>query len=107
MHISTKGRKWATEVWDLEDKEKRASASMITLGVDEIAALGEVGKYKMDKGFEFKSHQHGDWLVAIVMSGLVEVQLEGEDEATIYEPEDIYVVEANHTPHRETMLKET
>ena len=107
MHRSSKGREWITEVWDLEDKDLRASASMITLGVDDIAPLGEVGKYKMGKGFEFKMHQHSDWLVAIVISGQVKVQLKGEDEATIYGPGDVYVCEANHPPHRETMLEET
>jgi quercetin dioxygenase-like cupin family protein len=80
---------------------------MITLGVDEIDALGEVGKYKMDKGFEFKPHSHGDWLAVIVLSGQVEVQLDGEDEATVYGPGEVYVVEANHVPHRETILEET
>ena len=80
---------------------------MIALGVDDIEELGEVGKYRMDKGFEFKMHQHKDWLVAIVISGQVKVQLKGEDEATVYGPGDVYVCEANHPPHRETMLEDT
>jgi quercetin dioxygenase-like cupin family protein len=107
MHISTLDREWVSEEWDMENPKKGASAAMITLGVDHIAALGEVGKYKMDKGFEFKMHQHGDWLVVIVMSGRVEVQLKGEDESTIYGPGDVYVVEPHHVPHRETMLEDT
>ena len=107
MHTSTLGRDWETEDGNSEDKEKPASTSMIALAVDEIAALGEVGKYKMDKGFEFKLHQHSDWLVVTVLSGRVKVQLKGEDEATIYGPGEVYVVEANHAPHCETMLEDT
>jgi quercetin dioxygenase-like cupin family protein len=107
MHTSTLGRDWVTEDGNSEAKEKPSSASMITLAVDEIAALGEVGKYKVGKGFEFKPHQHGNWLVVTVLSGRVEVQLEGEDESTIYGPGEVYVVEANHAPHRETMLEDT
>ena len=48
MHTSTLGRDWVTEDGNSEAKEKPSSASMITLAVDEIAPLGEVGKYKVE-----------------------------------------------------------
>ena len=106
MHISTQGRTWVTEVWDSEDGAGGATASMMTLSVEGIEGLGEAGKYRLEKGFEFKSHRHRDWVVVTVVSGRVRVAPPGGGEPTVYEPGDVYLVKPGEV-HRETMLEDT
>ena len=104
MHVSTRDRNWATK--SKHTKSDTTSGSII-LPVDGIDGLGVAGKYRMPKGFEFKTHQHSDWVIITVLSGRVQVTHPVDDETiTVYEPGDVYVVEPGAT-HRETMLENT
>jgi len=101
MHISTKGHDWVTY-----NAGKGVSAEAMELSFGGIEGLGEAGKYRLKKGFEFKPHQHRDWVVVTVLSGRVRVTPPTGGEPTVYDPGDIYLVKPLEV-HRETMLDDT
>lgn len=107
MHISTQGRPWESESWAPESdgniESSGATSSVIALPVEGIAGLGGAFKVRMDKGLEFETHQHGDWVVVTVLSGKVQVAHEGDAESCVFEAGDTYLVEPGSV-HRETML---
>lgn len=101
MHLSTQGR-----TWDRKTVAGGATSSAMVLPIEGIDGLGGAGKFRMGKGFAFKPHRHGDWLVITVLSGRLEVLHEGDTAPCVYEAGDVYVV-APGAVHRETALADS
>lgn len=106
MHKSTRGLEWETEEPLAEDSRGNLPIGSKRLPVEEIDALGEVGKFRIEKGYEFSVHRHRDWGIVVVLRGSVQVTLPDEEKPTVYEAGDVYLVEPG-TLHREIMLDDT
>jgi len=106
MHVSTQERDWITKDWESEGAGRSATASSIYLPVEGIAGLGSVGKFRLEKGFEFKPHRHRDWVIVTVLSGRLKVATGGDAESCVYEAGEVYVAAPGEL-HRETMLEDT
>lgn len=107
MHVSTQGCTWVTEtISESEGNADGATAKALLLPVEGIANLGATGWYELEKGFEYKTHRHRDWLVIAVVSGRLKVTTNSDTETCVYEAGDVYLVEPGAV-HRETALEDT